>query len=87
MPSGAHYLRVDIRGNFVAKTPVELQALALRVSSSVIVPHQEVWVVGMGFAKATGNLLGKSSRTIKEMHLTTDSSAGVTIGGEMVHHP
>ena len=86
LSSGPHYLRVDIPGNFVARTLVDLQPVTLRVSSASIVPFQELWVAGMGFTKATG-IGGKSSKTIKDMYQKIPWSAGVTISGEMVHEP
>ena len=59
--SGSHYLRVDIPNIFVARTPVYLKPLTLRVSSSNVVPYQEVWVVGAGFTKTSR---GKGTRPI-----------------------
>jgi len=81
--SGPHYLRVDIPNIFVARTPVYLKPLTLRVSSSNVVPYQEVWVVGTGFTK-TPRAKGTRPITINEMYLEIGSSEGVTIDGELV---
>ena len=57
--SGSQHLRVEIENIFVSRTLVDVRPLTLRVSSSEIVPYQEVWVVGMGFTESPNNR-GKS---------------------------
>lgn len=84
--SGSQYLKVDIPNIFVAKTPVDFKPVKLRVSSTEIVPYQEVWVVGMGFTKPSRDR-GWRSISINGNTSTTASPASVTIGGEPVFAP
>ena len=86
LTSGPHYLKVDIPNIFVARTLVDLKPLTLHVSSSEIVPYQEVWVVGMGFTKPSKGEGWRSVR-INETTSETGSPVGVTIGGEPVFAP
>ena len=84
--SGSQYLRVEIENIFVSRTLVDVRPLTLRVSSSEIVPYQEVWVVGMGFTESPNNR-GESPETINETTLGWNASSGITIGGIRVLKP
>ena len=84
--SKSQYLKVDIPNIFVAKTPVDFKPLNLRVSSTEVVPYQEVWVVGIGFTKPSRSKGWRSVR-INENISGTGSLASVTIGGEPVLPP
>ena len=46
---GSQYLTVDIENIFRSRAIVEMLPISLQVSSTTVVPNQEVWVTGRGF--------------------------------------
>jgi hypothetical protein len=80
---GRHYLKVDIRNIFVARTPFDFKPLILHVNQSEIVPFQEVWVTGTGFTTALETKFSKSG-TVPE---SKGGTSGVAIGAGRVSEP
>jgi hypothetical protein len=71
---GSYYLTVDIETIFRSRATVDMLPIGLEVSSSTVVPNQEIWVMGRGF---TSN----SSFNRRLRQVTGHDPSIVSIGG------
>ena len=70
---GSQYLAVNITNIFEAQTAVTVRPISLRVSSTTVVPYQDVWVMGRGFkARPGSNVL---TYTIDENEVISPTSS------------
>ena len=82
--TGPQYLTVYINNIFDSRTAVTVNPIPLRVSSTIVVPNQDVWVMARGFkARPDKN---KPAYTIDEVQ-PNGVTNGVTIGDQRVLAP
>ena len=77
---GPQYLVVNIENIFYSRTQVDVRPIPLLISSTTVVPHQDIWVMGRGFTTRADK--NKPTYTIVETR-----PDGVTIGGQRVLAP
>jgi hypothetical protein len=82
---GSQYLTVDIEDIFRSRASVDMLPISLQVSSSTVVPNQEVWVMGHGFTSdSSGN---RRWRQVTGHHPSVVSIEGIPVPERLIDYP